>query len=206
MALHKGGMVYKYVESSTPETDDVECHPRNSRICATYLEFPTESGVYSQFSRFGPVEYLKILTGKPVAYVKFPRASCAESAVEAYASGGEGLIGVKMAEVRDEQGRSRVLESALSPEDLPPRSRLFVVLSREASANPGEVEATFSRFPDFVSIRILPGLAFVKFTTASKAAECIEYFEENPTPWYRTITLAQPKDGPGGPRGAAGGF
>lgn len=192
MAFHKGGMVFKYIEASNPENDDVECVPLNSRICVLYLQAPAEGVVYTKFARYGKIEYIKILTAKPVVFVKFARASCAERAVEDGCSTEEGIKAVFMAEIRSQQGKAKLQQNAADPEDQPPRSRLFAVLHDNEMAE-SQVASLFDKFNGFIAARIVQrkAIAFIKFGTASQAAECMEYFESNPDPSIRKVTLAE---------------
>jgi len=201
MALNRGGQVYKYIETATPETDDTHCTPPNSRIVVTTTRTElSETELYAIFSQFGTVEYIKILTTKPVAFIKFDRASSAETVIENAASIIIGGVNPKifLAETKADQGKQRLQASSLLPDDLPPRSRLFVVLaSPDVPAQ--AVESIFAAFPGFASFRKPEGkpVAFVKFNLASEAAIATESIIARNPPEIKAVMPAEAKGAPG---------
>jgi len=196
MASHKGGLVYKYVATSTPETDDTDCKPPNSRIMVVSKEPMTETDVYGAFAEFGIIEYIKILSAKPMAFVKYAKTSFAELAQEAgpHLQICGSTPKVYVAETRNEQGKSKLTSQSTDPDDQPPRSRLFVVLLHK-DVQVEQIEATLRPFPGLTNVRKVPNkpIAFAKYQLASQAAVAMETVMDHPPEEIKAITVAEAK-------------
>jgi RNA recognition motif-containing protein len=207
--------IFRYLEGASPETDDVTCNPPHSRISVSlpsgHPNASTESEVYAVFSQYGPIESIKLLSKKPVAFIKYTKNSHAERAIEELNGRllnpqDTHLMRVYLAETRAEQGKARLQEaSTLAEDDLPPRSRLFVGLG-DSPLTEQAFRGLFRSLPGFQSCTLIAskGVGYVKFESASAAAGAVEYFEEHPAPALRRLIFAEPRAAPSRPAAMEG--
>lgn len=167
---------------------DPDNDPPNSRLFVVCGRGTTEDELDPEFRAFGNVQYCKVvrdkttLESKGIAYVKYDKASSAAMAIEAL--NGKKLLPdqpalkVMVAEAKGSHA-SRQPQSR-EPEDTPPRSRLFVICSKEFTEE--ELAAKFRVYGDLEYCKLMrdkqnqesKGYAYVKYFKSSHAALAVE--------------------------------
>lgn len=168
---------------------DPDNDPPNSRLFVVCGRGTTEEELDPEFRAFGNVQSCKIvrdkttMESKGIAYVKFDKASSAALAIEGL--NGKKLLPdqpalkVMVAEAKGSHNTTRQPQSR-EPEDTPPRSRLFVICSKEFSEE--ELTAKFRVYGDLEYCKLMrdkqtqesKGYAYVKYYKASHAALAVE--------------------------------
>ncbi|KAL3140232.1 RNA-binding protein 45 [Trebouxia sp. C0009 RCD-2024] len=160
------------------------------------------------FSPFGTVQSVKLVRDKGVAYVKFDKASSAARALEvmheAVLNEGRGpLLKVFLAEAPSSSRRgahSRLHaeeDSQADPDNMPARSRLFLVVPKGADA--AAIEAHLASFRDLqyckTDLIATKGVVFCKYAKSSSALAALEAITETGTlAGYKVkCMLAEPK-------------
>ncbi|KAL4539612.1 hypothetical protein Ndes2437B_g02024 [Nannochloris sp. 'desiccata'] len=182
--------------------------PPNSRLFVVAGRNTSSDFLRSVFEQYGQVSFVKYLRDKGVAYVKYDRASSAALAIENLheVTLNEGL-GPRLKVMLAESPHSRTLpalhirrseeDAPLDPDNTPPRSRLFLVVPKNADGS--IIEAEMSRFAgmqycktDLVASK---GIAFVKYATSSAACMAMETVQmAGMVAGYKVkIMLAEPK-------------
>jgi len=175
--------------SSYAPSDDND--PPFSRIFVVCGKSITENILLKNFSTYGKIESCKVVYDKTtsesrgVAFIKYDKASAAALAFESMHGvsvlEGTAPLKVMIAEKRNQpqQQRPPKTNNYTEPEDIPPRSRLFVVCAKDMTEP--ELAAHFSSYPDMVYCKLVKdrmgdkkGCAFVKFNRASIAALAME--------------------------------
>mmetsp|Transcript_15110 Transcript_15110/g.24871 ORF Transcript_15110/g.24871 Transcript_15110/m.24871 type:complete len:608 (-) Transcript_15110:1241-3064(-) len=159
--------------------------PPFSRIFVVCPKTCTEQELADAFTKFGHVEKVRVIkdkrSGQPkgIAYIKFDKASSAAEAIEEMngtrLSTDSAPLKVIIAESRDGGYDRRPDDTeTLNAEDLPPRSRLFLSVSK--SVTDQDLRGKLRDLPHFEFARIVrdKGIAFVKFSRASAAAKLLE--------------------------------
>eukprot|EP00013_Stygamoeba_regulata_P023448 CAMPEP_0177661322 /NCGR_PEP_ID=MMETSP0447-20121125/18607_1 /TAXON_ID=0 /ORGANISM="Stygamoeba regulata, Strain BSH-02190019" /LENGTH=495 /DNA_ID=CAMNT_0019166637 /DNA_START=37 /DNA_END=1524 /DNA_ORIENTATION=+ len=189
--------------------------PPYSRIFIVCGKGVTEQQITEAFSPFGTIQHTKLLRDRAtnefrgMVYIKYELASSAAIAVEnmhGKSVGGCDPMKVVIAESRGaNSGQNQQLES---PDDLPPRSRLYIVLPKTTTDE--ELEARFTPFGNLEYARIMrekpdmpgqrgqsKGMAYVKFTSAATALQAMERISQEEEQrmdgdkWR--VVLAEPK-------------
>jgi len=163
------------------------------------------------FTPFGKIEYCKIIRDKAtneskgVAFVKYDKASSAAVAIES-------MNGKSIADnspplkvmIADAKGNRQPKPVYKEPEDTPPRSRLFILCSKEVTEE--DLEEKFNVFGDLEFCKIMrdkqtgesKGFGYVKFSKASTAAIAMETVNEqqyeNPQGSKLKALIADPKN------------
>lgn len=166
---------------------DPDNDPPHSRVFIVCGKGTTEEELEAEFKPYGQVQ-CKIIkdknTGesKGFAYAKYDKASSAALAIES-------LNGKKISEdqpafkvmIADAKGtRTNPRTQSREPEDLPPRSRLFVICSKDYHED--ELSARFKPYGEIEYCKVIKdkptneskGFAYVKFAKASSAALAME--------------------------------
>ncbi|KAK9825572.1 hypothetical protein WJX74_007012 [Apatococcus lobatus] len=191
----------------------MEDHPPNSRIfvvCGKAAELELLTGA---FEHFGQIQSVKMVRDKGVAYIKFRRASAAATAIEtmheAVLNEGRGpLLKVMLAEAPNTRRGSHSRqqsdpEGLTDPDNIPARSRLFLVVPK--TANGRSIEAEMEAFRDLqyckTDLIASKGIVFCKYAKSSSALKALEEITERGTlAGYKIkCMLAEPK----GKRGRA---
>lgn len=167
---------------------DPDNDPPYSRVFIVCGKGTTEEELEAEFKPFGTLQYCKLIkdktTGesKNIAYAKYDKASSAALAIEA-------LNGKRITEdqpalkvlIADAKGtRSNPRSQSREPEDMPPRSRLFVICSKDYLEE--DITQRFKPFGEIEYCKIIKdkqsseskGYAYVKFTKSSSAAMAME--------------------------------
>lgn len=167
---------------------DPDNDPPHSRVFIVCGKGTTEEELEAEFKPYGQLQYCKIIkdktTGesKGIAYAKYDKASSAALAIES-------LNGKKISEdqpafkvmIADAKGtRTNPRSQSREPEDLPPRSRLFVICSKDYSEE--DVSARFKPYGEIEYCKVIKdkqtneskGFAYVKFAKSSSAALAME--------------------------------
>eukprot|EP00697_Spironema_sp_BW2_P014799 gnl/Spiro4/5375_TR2737_c0_g1_i1.p1 gnl/Spiro4/5375_TR2737_c0_g1~~gnl/Spiro4/5375_TR2737_c0_g1_i1.p1 ORF type:complete len:497 (-),score=67.56 gnl/Spiro4/5375_TR2737_c0_g1_i1:138-1628(-) len=203
--------------------DDCDVPPY-SRVFVVCGKNATEQQMANLFSQCGTVQNVKITrhrdTNEPkgFCFVKFERASAAAAAVEklhGFPMGSDAPpLKVIIANAKGSPNNQHQPESK-DPDDIPARSRLFVVLPKEMTDE--DLQQMFSRFGELESYRVVKdratglskGIAYVKYPKASMAAIALEEINSEHQDGERKIKVvfAEPKGskqfmaGPAGPAG-----
>jgi RNA recognition motif-containing protein len=174
-------------DSSTRRIDP-DNDPPHSRLFIVCGRGTTEEELEPECRAFGTVQYCRIVRDKTsaepkgIAYVKYDKASSAALAIE-------GLNGKKLLHdqpalkvmVADAKGsHSSKGPQSREPEDTPPRSRLFVICSKEFTEE--ELAEKFRLYGDIEYCKLIrdknshesKGYAYVKYFKASHAAVAVE--------------------------------
>lgn len=174
-------------DSSTRRIDP-DNDPPHSRLFIVCGRGTTEEELEPECRAFGNVQYCRIVRDKTsaepkgIAYVKYDKASSAALAIE-------GLNGKKLLHdqpalkvmVADAKGsHSSKGPQSREPEDTPPRSRLFVICSKEFTEE--ELAEKFRLYGDIEYCKLIrdknshesKGYAYVKYFKASHAAVAVE--------------------------------
>jgi len=168
------------------------------------------------FQPFGNVQSVKLVKDKGVAYVKYDKASSAALAIEslngAVLNNGRGpKLKVLLAEAPTARGMIQprhIPEAEISadPDNVPPRSRLFIVVPKQAEAQ--LVQDEMSKFQDIeyckTDLIASKGVVFCKFAKASSALVALEDISSSGTlSGYKVkCMLAEPKTKRGRPDGS----
>jgi len=179
-------------ESSQGDRDrtprDSDNDPPYSRVFIVCGKGTLEEDLENEFKAFGNLQYCKLIkdkaTGeaKNIAYAKYDKASSAALAIE-------NLNGKKLSEdqpalkvlIADAKGtRSSPRNQSREPEDLPPRSRLFVICQKEFLDE--DITNHFKPYGDIEYVKVIKdkitnepkGYAYVKFSKSSSAAIAME--------------------------------
>lgn len=159
------------------------------------------------FEPFGKVQHIKVIRDKGVAYVKFDKASSGALAMEnlngAVLNHGRGpKVKVLLAESPNARNspqtqRQLDLELAFDPDNVPPRSRLFLVVPKTADAR--AIKEDVSKYPDLeyckTDLIASKGVVFCKYSKASAALKAMEDICETGTlcGYKVKCMLAEPK-------------
>ncbi|KDD75536.1 hypothetical protein H632_c632p0, partial [Helicosporidium sp. ATCC 50920] len=184
--------------------------PPNSRLFVVAGRNTSADFLRSVFEQYGVVSFVKYLREKGVAYVKYDRASSAAMAIEdlheVTLNEGRGpRLKVMLADAPHTRALSmlptRLYEedvgSSTDPDNIPPRSRLFMVVPK--SADGALIEAEMEAFggmqyckTDLIESK---GIVFVKYARSSTAFLVIERVSERGmVAGYKVkIMLAEPK-------------
>jgi len=181
--------------------------PPGSRLFVVCGKTAEEELLRNAFVPYGTVTNVKVIRDKGVAYVKFDKASCAADAMEnlngAVLNNGRGpKLKVLLAESPNQRNipptRHQVeMELACDPDNIPPRSRLFLVVPK--TADPQMIKDEMSKFPDMEYCKTdliqSKGVVFCKYSKASAALKAMEYINDSNTlAGYRVkCMLAEPK-------------
>lgn len=173
-------------------------------VCGKSVEADVLS---SAFSPYGNVQNVKVIRDKGVAYVKYDLASSAALAMEvlngAVLNNGRGpKLKVLLAEAptaRGVQPAKHVTEQEISsdPDNIPPRSRLFVVVPKQA--DPQQISDDMLTFQELeyckTDLIATKGVVFCKFSKASSALRALEQVSARGTlAGYKVkCMLAEPK-------------
>ncbi|GFH11862.1 predicted protein, partial [Haematococcus lacustris] len=152
----------------------------------------TGEELQAAFAPYGAVESVKVVRDKGVAYVKYDKASQAALAIEdlngAVLNDGRGpKLKVLLAEApsaRNAAPQPRQhpgAELSSDPDNVPPRSRLFLVVPK--SADPQLLQDHVCGFPDLeyckTDLVATKGVAFCKFSKSSSALKALEAIAED---------------------------
>ncbi|KXZ53325.1 hypothetical protein GPECTOR_7g1219 [Gonium pectorale] len=181
--------------------------PHGSRlfiVCGKNVEAET---LQVAFRPFGNVQNVKVIREKGVAYVKYDKASSAALAMEnlngAVLNNGRGpKLKVLLAEAPNTSRgmhppRPAEQEISSDPDNIPPRSRLFIVVPKQA--DPSQINDSMAAYDgleycktDLVASK---GVVFCKFTKASSALRALEDVTGRGTvgPYKVKCMLAEPK-------------
>jgi len=178
----------QHERDSSTRRPDPDNDPPHSRLFIVCGRGTTEEELEPECRAFGNVQYCRIVrdktTAEPkgIAYVKYDKASSAALAIE-------GLNGKKLLHdqpalkvmVADAKGShaSKGPQSS-EPEDTPPRSRLFVICSKEFAED--ELADKFRVYGEIEYCKLIrdkqthesKGYAYVKYHKASHAAVAVE--------------------------------
>ncbi|GMH37093.1 hypothetical protein BSKO_04966 [Bryopsis sp. KO-2023] len=160
--------------------------PPGSRLFVVCGKSAKAEVLQSAFEPFGTIQNVKVIRDKGVAYVKFDTASAAACAMEnlngAVLNNGRGpKLKVLLAESpnarNNPQTRQQLdLELACDPDNIPPRSRLFLVVPKTADAM--TIKAELSKYPDLdyckTDLIQSKGVVFAKYAKASSALKGME--------------------------------
>lgn len=142
------------------------------------------------FNSFGVVQNVKLVRDKGVAYIKFDKASAAARAIEvmheAVLNEGRGpLLKVFLAEApnsrRGPHPRGQPEDDGpVDPDNMPARSRLFLVVPKAADA--AAIEANLASFQDLqyckTDLIATKGVVFCKYAKSSSALAALETVTE----------------------------
>ncbi|KAG2446416.1 hypothetical protein HYH02_008409 [Chlamydomonas schloesseri] len=173
-------------------------------VCGKNVEAET---LQVAFRPFGNVQNVKVIREKGVAYVKYDKASSAALAMEnlngAVLNNGRGpKLKVLLAEAPNTSRgmhppRPAEQEISSDPDNIPPRSRLFIVVPKQAE--PQQINDAIAAYDgleycktDLVASK---GVVFCKFTKASHALRALEDVTGRGTvgPYKVKCMLAEPK-------------
>ncbi|CAL8466686.1 g6222 [Coccomyxa elongata] len=181
--------------------------PMNSRIFVVCGKSVEADVLTKAFAPHGNVLSVKLVRDKGVAYVKYDKASSAAAAIEALhetvLNDGRGpMLKVMMAEAPTRRsGLIRPvgeLQCAQDPDNVPPRSRLFMVVPKTAEGRAMEEE--MANFRDFeyckVDLIASKGIVFCKYSKTSSALLALETImaNDNMVAGYKVkCMIAEPK-------------
>eukprot|EP01111_Echinosteliopsis_oligospora_P018644 TRINITY_DN867_c0_g1_i1.p1 TRINITY_DN867_c0_g1~~TRINITY_DN867_c0_g1_i1.p1 ORF type:complete len:506 (+),score=117.47 TRINITY_DN867_c0_g1_i1:143-1660(+) len=181
-------------------TRDPDNDPPYSRIFVVCGKASADKDLEAEFQPFGNVQYCKVIrdkkTGesKGIAYIKYDKASAAALAIESVngktsANDDQVVYKVMIAEAKTANRSPASVPAKASaskePEDLPPRSRLFVICPKDYSEE--ALTQKFAPYGDVEASKIIrdkntnesKGFAYVKFSKASTAAVALEEVNKN---------------------------
>eukprot|EP00210_Caulerpa_lentillifera_P008383 g7995.t1 len=167
-----------------------------------------EEMLKSAFDPYGNVVNVKVIRDKGVAYVKFDKASNAADAMEnlngVVLNNGRGpKLKVLLAEppnarkVPPQTQQQVETELACDPDNVPPRSRLFIVVPKTSDGQ--AIKEEMNKYPDMEYCKTdliqTKGVVFCKYSKASSALKAMESVNEtNILAGYRVkCMLAEPK-------------
>eukprot|EP00889_Picochlorum_renovo_P005153 jgi/Picre1/32183/NNA_007529.t1 len=188
--------------------------PPNSRVFVVAGRNTSSEYLRNVFEQYGTVSFVKYLRDKGVAYVKYTKASAAALAIEnlheATLNGGQGpRLKVMLAESPHARNIPRVQYSefaaekqplpvsGMDPDNVPPKSRLFMVVPKHA--NGSEIEEKMRGFPGMqyckTDLIASKGIVFVKYSSSSAAHTAMEAVQAaGGIAGYRVkVMLAEPK-------------
>eukprot|EP00210_Caulerpa_lentillifera_P003744 g3577.t1 len=181
--------------------------PPGSRLFVVCGKTAEEDMLKTAFEPYGNVVNVKVIRDKGVAYVKFDKASTAADAMEnlngVVLNNGRGpKLKVLLAESPNSRNippsRQQVeMELACDPDNVPPRSRLFLVVPKTADGQ--AIKEDMNKFPDMEYCKTdliqSKGVVFCKYSKASAALKAMEIVNEsNILAGYRVkCMLAEPK-------------
>ncbi|WPT18148.1 RNA-binding protein 45 [Picochlorum sp. SENEW3] len=188
--------------------------PPNSRVFVVAGRNTSSEYLRNVFEQYGTVSFVKYLRDKGVAYVKYNKASAAALAIEnlheATLNGGQGpRLKVMLAESPHARNIPRVQYSefaaekqplpvsGMDPDNVPPKSRLFMVVPKHA--NGSEIEEKMRGFPGMqyckTDLIASKGIVFVKYSSSSAAHTAMEAVQAaGGIAGYRVkVMLAEPK-------------
>ncbi|KAK9916623.1 hypothetical protein WJX75_005036 [Coccomyxa subellipsoidea] len=181
--------------------------PMNSRIFVVCGKSVEADVLTKAFAPYGNIQSVKVVRDKGVAYVKYDKASAAAAAIEALhetvLNDGRGpMLKVMMAEAptrRSVQPRaSGEIQVAPDPDNVPPRSRLFMVVPK--TANGLAIEEEMAKFRDLeyckVDLIASKGIVFCKYAKTSSALLALEAImaNDNMVAGYKVkCMIAEPK-------------
>lgn len=162
-----------------------EDHP-GSRCFVVCGKAITGEELQAAFAPFGEVQSVKVVREKGVAYVKYDKASAAALAIEnlngAVLNNGRGpKLKVLLAEAPSSRGMAQQkhtpeLELSSDPDNVPPRSRLFIVVPK--LCEPQQIQDDMAQFPDLeyckTDLAASRGVVFCKFSKSSSALKALE--------------------------------
>lgn len=173
-------------------TRDPDNDPPYSRVFVVFPKQTTEEELEPFFKPYGNMQYCRVIKDKGnkpsvkgLAYVKYDKASSAALAIE-------GLNGKEVDEgqtmkvmIAEAKGTHTSKFQSREPEDNPPRSRLFVICSKEFSEE--DLAERFKAFGDLEYSRVIKdkqtnehkGYAYVKFAKSSTAALAMEHINQS---------------------------
>eukprot|EP00878_Enallax_costatus_P022075 GHUV01023407.1.p1 GENE.GHUV01023407.1~~GHUV01023407.1.p1 ORF type:complete len:188 (+),score=39.98 GHUV01023407.1:110-673(+) len=165
-------------------TDD----PLGSRLFIVCGRSVEEDTMKAAFLPYGNVQNIKLIKDKGVCYVKYDKASSAALAMEnlngAVLNNGRGpKLKVLLAEAPTPRGAQQAPklmipeeQSPTDPDNIPPRSRLFLVVPKTAEAK--LIHDELARYPDLeyckTDLISSKGVVFVKYSKASSALRALE--------------------------------
>jgi len=172
---------------------DPDNDPPYSRLFIVGGKSITEEILRKKFELFGNIEYCRLLRdrntreSKGLCYVKYDKASSAALAIENLNTKQleEDNVPLKVI-IAEAKGATRTKVDSKEPEDLPPRSRLFVICPKDLVYE--EIQTRFMQFgsDQLEYVKLIKdrnnneskGYAFIKFKTASLAALAMEEINE----------------------------
>ncbi|KAG1678862.1 hypothetical protein FOA52_003530 [Chlamydomonas sp. UWO 241] len=184
-------------------------HSRLFIVCGRAIE---GDALEEAFSPYGLVQNVKLVKDKGVAYVKFDKASSAALAIEslngAVLNDGRGpKLKVMLAEAPTPRGAptnpqmpmamASEPEISSDPDNMPPRSRLFIVVPKQADSM--QIQENMSMYGDLdyckTDLIANKGVVFCKFNKASSALVAMENINRSGTlAGYKVkCMLAEPK-------------
>ncbi|KAK9810800.1 hypothetical protein WJX73_008634 [Symbiochloris irregularis] len=162
--------------------------PPHSRIFVVCGKSAEADLLSHAFSAAGPIQNLRLIKDKGVAYIKYERASSAALAVETLhetvLNDGRGpTLKVMLAEAQNSRKgirQSPEPEPRADPDNWPARSRLFLVVPKTADAD--SIQAVMSQEPDLQYCKTdligAKGIVFCKYARASSALHVMEAVNE----------------------------
>jgi len=197
-------------ETNQPDRErvrDPDNDPPHSRVFIVCGKTTTEDELEPEFRALGALTYLRIvrdkttLESKGIAYAKYEKASSAALAIEH-------LSGKKFSEdqpalkvlIADAKGSHSSKFQSKEPEDTPPRSRLFVICSKEFTEH--DLAERFKVYGELEYCKLIKdkqtqeskGYAYVKYYKASHAAVAVEEVSHTVEPGVKLKALvADPK-------------
>ncbi|GAX80303.1 hypothetical protein CEUSTIGMA_g7741.t1 [Chlamydomonas eustigma] len=158
-------------------------HSRLFVVCGRAIEAEILQDV---FSPYGCLQNIKLVKDKGVAYVKYDKASSAAFAIETLngtvLNDGRGpKLKVMIAEAPMARGvtqseRQPEPEISSDPDNMPPRSRLFIVVPKQADVQ--QIQDDLCRYKDLeyckTDLIAQKGVVFCKFTKSSSALMALE--------------------------------
>eukprot|EP00882_Tetradesmus_deserticola_P024175 GHRQ01026407.1.p1 GENE.GHRQ01026407.1~~GHRQ01026407.1.p1 ORF type:complete len:221 (+),score=100.09 GHRQ01026407.1:79-741(+) len=176
-------------EVAAMQGTELPLHSRLFIVCGRSVE---EDVLKQAFLPFGNLENIKLIKEKGVCFVKYDKASSAALAMEslngAVLNNGKGpKLKVLLAEaptprgVQQQQGVAKLMpqpeqEVPSDPDNVPPRSRLFLVVPKTADGQ--LIHDELSRYPDLeyckTDLIASKGVVFVKYAKASSALQALE--------------------------------
>lgn len=164
----------------------MEVDPPQSRVFVVCGRAIESDVLEATFQPYGTLQNVKLIKDKGVAYVKYEKASSAALAIEnlngAVLNNGRGpKLKVMLAEAPTARGitpASQQLELEISsdPDNVPPRSRLFLVVPKQADAQ--QIQDCMCQYPDLeyckTDLISAKGVIFCKFHKTSSALTALE--------------------------------
>uniref|UniRef100_A0A7S0WZT7 RRM domain-containing protein n=1 Tax=Chlamydomonas leiostraca TaxID=1034604 RepID=A0A7S0WZT7_9CHLO len=150
----------------------------------------TSEDLQAAFAPYGNIQQVKVIREKGVAYVRYDKASSAALAIEslngATLNNGRGpKLKVLLAEAPSARTPSQhkmmpEAEVSTDPDNIPARSRLFIVVPKQADAQ--LIQDDFSKFADLeyckTDLIASKGVVFCKFSKSSSALVALENISE----------------------------
>lgn len=182
--------------------------PLGSRVFVVCGRAVEADVLHEAFQPYGCIQNIKMIKEKGVAYVKYDKASSAALAIEnlngSVLNNGSGpKLKVMLAEAPSARGAAPLhqtpdnSEISTDPDNIPPRSRLFLVVPKQADIQ--QIQEHVGQFPDLeyckTDLVISKGVVFCKFYKASSALAALETIASSSTlAGYKVkCMLAEPK-------------